>query len=316
MGASSSSQPNASAQCAEEVVGSSVASVAEGTVRNGFAPNTGIPVGAPWRGPDGELISLPTCDGKALAAMYVDAQSKQPSPPGVILFHGNGMTHVHMGKHANVYHAIGVSVLAVTLRGYDGSEQGDGSVAEDGEAGMYLDAAAAVDFMLARGFVKERLVAHGFSLGGSMAAAAACHHRLGGLVLDHTFASALAETAHVGKELMGLTWAPDWLLRGIGRGGFKPGVQVDLGAAGVVVTDGLASVDKVKTYTGRLVIIYGDADHLMPNSFADDFDAAYASSGGKATRIMIPGGGHECSYLQDDATVRRVYEGLASVIRQ
>ena len=171
-------------------------------VRRGFAPMTGLNVESisshRWEdsnGPRGQRVLISTRDGKSLAAIYCDVKD---ATAGAVLFHGNGMTHEDMVDFARVYTNAGVAVLAITLRGYGDSTGGDGSVPVDGEAGMYLDATAAVDYMLARNFSPERLVAHGFSLGGSMAAAAACHHKLGGLVLDHTFTSALDETAHVG----------------------------------------------------------------------------------------------------------------------
>lgn len=289
-------------------------------VRENFTPMTGNEPQGAWSGPPGERFALPTKDGKEIAAMFVDArtglEAADPPPAGVILFHGNGMTLEDMGGFAAEYRAASVSSLCITLRGYGGAEFGEGSVADDGERGMYLDAAIAVDLMLVQGFVPERLAAHGFSLGGSMAAAAACHHKLGGLVLDHTFTSARAETAHVAKELVGaqlpaIKWIPDFILRGVGRAGFQPGLEVDLGRGGVVRTDGLAAVDKLRSFGGKLVIIYGEADHMMPNSFADDFEAAYA---GEVVRIAIPGGGHDAGWLRSHEAVQKLRSGLASVL--
>jgi len=282
-------------------------------VRNGFTPNTGVIATGRWCGPRGEKVFIETGDGKRLAAIHVDVGSSKGNnskKAAAIIFHGNGMTHEDMGDFAWAYASQGVSILAITLRGYGESGFGDGNVPDDGEQGMYLDAAAAVDFMLLKGFDRERLVAHGFSLGGSMAAAAALHHNLGGLVLDHTFTSALAETSHVGQDLFNL-WLPAWFLRGVGRAAFQPGLSVDLGKAGVVITDGLSSVNKLRSYGGQVVIIYGDADHMMPSSFADDFEEAFSQT---ATRILIPGGGHDCEYLCDEEKVRLLYQGLHQCI--
>ena len=92
---------------------------------------------------------------------------------------------------------------------------------------------------------------------------------------------------------------------------FQPGLSVDLGKAGVVITDGLRSVDTLRTYGGQLVIIYGDADRMMPSSFADDFEKAFSRT---ATRILIPGGGHDCAYLEDEEKVRLFHQGLHQCI--
>ena len=108
---------------------------------------------------------------------------------------------------------------------------------------------------------------------------------------------------------MGLRWAPDWLLRGIGRAGFQTGMDVDLGEGRIVKTDGLSSIGKVRTYEGRLVVIYGDDDDIMPVRYADEFEAAYHRGG--VTRIQISGGTHtDTRYLRDEQSMQRLRQGL------
>jgi dienelactone hydrolase len=52
-----------------------------------------------------------------------------------------------------------------------------------------MDMAAAVTFVLGQGVPREHCIAHGFSLGGALAAGAAVFYDLGGLTLDHSFTS-------------------------------------------------------------------------------------------------------------------------------
>ena len=171
----------------------------------------------------------------------------------------------------------------------------------------YLDAAAAVDFMIGtKGYAPADLISHGFSLGGSMAAAAALHNSLGALVLDHTFTSVVNVAQHM-VEGAAAAWLPDFIVKGVvegaARSGFKPGVAVDLGRAGTVKTDGLSSVGKLRAYKGTTVVVYGTNDHIMPVPFADDFEAAAA-----VTRVEIKDGGHWCDQFSS-ATHCRMLTG-------
>ena len=241
----------------------------------------------------GERFLLKTKDGFSLDALYVKSQCDEKNPRGALCFHGNGEYLDGMEKFASFYLSRNVSVLLITMRGYPGSE---GDVRNEGEPGIYLDVAASVDYMIDKGFLPADLIAHGYSLGGSLASAAAVHHELGALVLDHTFTSAsqvaLYRAVNIVSDIS--KWIPAWVGSSIAQGAmdatFQSGVDVDLGHGRSVKTDGLSSVDKVKKYQGSLVVCYGTADHLMPVSFADDFEHAY--EGERFTRIEIKGKGH------------------------
>ena len=212
----------------------------------------------------GERFLLKTKDGFSLDALYVEAQcnDEEPRRRGALCFHGNGMYLDSMGEFASFYLSHNVSVLLVTMRGYPGSE---GDVRDEGEPGIYLDVASSVDYMITeKKFRPIDLIAHGFSLGGSLASAAAVHHDLGALVLDHTFtsASAVSQTSAVKLVKANISqWIPAWMVSSFAEGAmdatFPSGLSVDLGRAGIITTDGLSSVDKVKQYNGLLVVCYG-----------------------------------------------------------
>lgn len=296
MGQAGSTSIHASAYVGEQSVASSIGSTKRGrrVVRQMVAPMTGQYDPSRYDGPPSEEASLRTKDGKLVNSRLVLPTQEPQIRRAVLLFHGNGMTMDGMGPFANMYfdHDPSLTILMITLRGYMGSEGGDGSVEEDGESGMYLDVAVAVDVLLELGIERCNIVAHGFSLGGSMAAAAAVQHGLGALVLDHTFTSAKDVAGHIAAEH---TSFPAWLARGAMGGGFRAGTNVRLGGGRVVQTDGLASVSKVARFQGALVVVYGTQDHLMPVSFADSFVQAYR--GPHATRVEIEGGGHDCRWI-------------------
>lgn len=64
------------------------------------------------------------------------------------------------------YKTRGLNVLLVEYRGYGLSEGAAGGVNQEMEA--YLDAEAALKFVLSQGVVKNKILAHGYSLGVSM----------------------------------------------------------------------------------------------------------------------------------------------------
>ena len=296
---------NLSGASAKPVIAGMVAPGQLGGIRNTHPPLESI-VG-------GERFLLKTKDGFSLDALYVKARhcDEKKNPRGALCFHGNGMYLDAMGEFASFYLSRNVSVLLITMRGYPGSE---GDVRNEGETGIYLDVAASVDYMIDKGFLPTDLIAHGFSLGGSLASAAAVHHELGALVLDHTFTSAsqVSRPRAVDEISKISQWIPAWVGSSIAQGAmdatFQSGMDVDLGHDRIVKTDGLSSVDKVKKYQGSLVICYGTADHIMPVSFADDFEHAY--EGERFIRIEIKGKGHSCDQFGDEEMSERLSVAL------
>lgn len=94
--------------------------------------------------------------------------------------HTHHFNFIKKGPFVQFYRTRATASLCITLRGYPGST---GSVEAEGEPGMYYDAVAAVEWMVSeQQIAKGNMIAHGFSLGGSMAAAAASFCGLGGLV--------------------------------------------------------------------------------------------------------------------------------------
>ena len=110
----------------------------------------------PQLGPLAELgfreITLDTEDGLSLLAWYRPPNS---GAPVIAYFHGNGG---HLGYRANRmmrFAQAGLGVLLLEYRGYGGNP------GSPSEAGLYTDAAAAIDFLSRGGIPTNRLVLYG-----------------------------------------------------------------------------------------------------------------------------------------------------------
>jgi fermentation-respiration switch protein FrsA (DUF1100 family) len=121
----------------------------------------------------------------------------------VLICHGNAG---NVGHRLNMCQALldsGVSVFVFDYRGY-GRSQGRPS-----EEGTYLDAQAAYQWLLKKGFNPTNIIAYGESLGGGVAGELAMRETLGGLILQSTFCS----IPDIGAELF--PWLPVRLMSSI-----------------------------------------------------------------------------------------------------
>jgi len=172
---------------------------------------------------NGETVRLHTRDGVSLDAVWSEPLYPDETPGGcVILFHGNSMTLDNWGSYAHWFHSLGMKVLMFTIRGYPGS---DGDINKSGEVGLYADAEAAIKYCLEeKNIDREKLLLHGYSIGGSLAAGGAYYFDLP-LVLDHTFTSAGDVSGKVGKLIS--SHIPRWLGMAVARGAFAKGKTMD-----------------------------------------------------------------------------------------
>ena len=119
-----------------------------------------------------ERLILKSEDGETLVAWY-----RPPRDGRVLLlyFHGNGG---NLGDRAERFLALMQNddgLLALSYRGYGGS------TGAPTEAGLLLDANAAYDAALAKGYRPERIVVVGESLGTGVGVALAARRVVGGL---------------------------------------------------------------------------------------------------------------------------------------
>ena len=131
-----------------------------------------------WRAP-----LAPDIVGEAWWRPHPEASAERPAPV-VLYFHGNAELIDDNLDVADLWNGLGASVLLVEYRGYgrSGGRPRLGELARD--ATVWFDQLAARPDVAA-----DRIVAHGFSLGGAVAARLSQDRPLAGLVLESTFAS-------------------------------------------------------------------------------------------------------------------------------
>ena len=134
-------------------------------------------------------IWITTGNGQRVEAWYQAGAGRSPQSPGpaVIYFHGNADLIDTRWSAVQPYVVAGISALAVEYRGYG---RCDG---QPSQAALVADSVAFYDWLAARPDVDEqRIILHGLSLGGGVAAAVAEQRPSAALVLECTFTSVAA----------------------------------------------------------------------------------------------------------------------------
>ncbi len=110
-------------------------------------------------------------------------QAAEPAP-AIMLFHGNGENISSLLSNAKVYQARGLTVALVEYPGYGGT------AGKPTQTSVTAAAVAAYDAIRVRDNIDpDRILTHGFSLGGGVAAQLAERRPLAGLILESTFSS-------------------------------------------------------------------------------------------------------------------------------
>jgi hypothetical protein len=236
------------------------------------APSGG-PIVAP---PGASMRELRAKDGVTVRALHI------PAPPGgrtVVHFHGNGETVAENTGLARAIAAGGLGVLLVEYRGY-GLSKG----ASPTEAGLYLDAEAALDALVAEGVSAEETVLFGTSLGTGVAAEMASRGRGAALVLI---------TPYTSMVRMVSLYAP-----------FLP--------ASLYVSDRFDTLSKAPRIRVPTLVIHGDSDELIPHEMGQEVAAAIAG----ARLITVPGGHHNDLFVRDGDRILAAIIELAAMIHE
>ena len=114
----------------------------------------------------------------------------------ILLLHGNAGNISNRLHYYQAWLELGVSVFAFDYRGYGHSE------GKPGEEGTYLDAQAATQWLVRRGFAPGRIIVLGKSLGGGVASELVLREPVAGLILQSTFTS----IPDIGSEMF--PWLP------------------------------------------------------------------------------------------------------------
>jgi len=126
-------------------------------------------------------VTIETPDGETPFGLFRPPCSGRPT---IIVFHGNGDAAAFQHAKADALTRSGFGVLLAEYRGYPGS------TGSPSEAGLYIDATAAYDFVRTR--TPGPVGAYGHSLGAAVAIHLASVRDLYALVLESPFDSLLA----------------------------------------------------------------------------------------------------------------------------
>lgn len=159
-----------------------------------------------------ENHTVQTRDGTKINIILVKQQKL--SAPTLLYFHGNAGNIGHrMHNVLGLYTACGFNILLVEYRGYGRSE------GTPSESGLYLDAEAAMDFLLHRSDLDSRQIfVFGRSLGGavaiSLAASPLYAQHVCALILENTFTSIPGMGQHI-FHAKPLRYVPDWCYKNL-----------------------------------------------------------------------------------------------------
>lgn len=215
------------------------------------------PGDAPGDVPEGAtLLRATAADGVAVNALEFEAPKAART---IVHFHGNAETmdaNAFLGREMK---KRGFAVVLVEYRGY-GRSKG----ATPNEEGLYLDAAAILDLLAARGVGPDRVVLWGQSLGTGVAAEMAKRGRGSRLALVAPFTSTVDMASRV---------VP-----------FLP--------ASTVMVDRFDTIAKAPSIAAPTLVVHGDIDDVIP--FEQGEKVSHALPHG--TFLKVPEGRHDNLY--------------------
>jgi len=223
------------------------------------APKGPLPDPALRGMPDGERVRLTTSDGVVLGGWFLPPASPaaRVRAPALIWFYGNAETVGDLAPIVRDLRPPGVALLILDYRGY-GENAGRPT-----EAGLYLDALGAWEFLTRRPEVApERVAVYGRSLGSVPALYLATERPVRALVLDSPFTNA-SEMARLHYRLI-----PPFVLR----------LSMD-------------NLERAERLGVPLLVLAGTADAIVP--FRMSRRIAEAAAG---QLVAIDGAGHNDLY--------------------
>ena len=224
-----------------------------------------------------EDVFLTTSDGVRLHAWWAPASSfakateDKPAEqaPGtaltILYFHGNAGNLTNRIENIAFLRQLPANVLAVDYRGYGKSE------GRPTEAGVYLDAQAAYDYLFhERGVVPDQLVVLGQSLGVAVAVDLASKRPVAGLILEGGFPSA----GRVVQRTMGL-----------------PGLHL-------VIRSKFDSAAKLKEISVPVLVAHCTRDPILPYALGEEL---YAAANQPKTFVSYDSDYHEPFFFANPA---------------
>jgi len=128
-----------------------------------------------------EDIFFSTSDGIELNGWYVGSPGSNIT---VLFFHGNAGNMGVRTELMRVLYDMGLNVFTFDYRGFGKSE------GEPTEEGTYLDAEAALDYLVTeKNCTMDRIIIYGWSLGGAISSHLAAEHTPAAFILEGSFTS-------------------------------------------------------------------------------------------------------------------------------
>ena len=201
--------------------------------------------------PQAEEIELTTGDGERVIAWHVPPRGDKPV---VLYFQGNGgALNLRAQRFARLT-SDGTGLIALSYRGYGGS------TGRPSEAGLLRDAEATYAFATAR-YQAERLVLYGESLGSGVAVALAAEHKVGKVILEAPYTSAVE----------------------IGAAAY-PFLPVRL-----LMHDQFRSDERIGKLTAPVLVLHGARDSVIPIAYGERL---YALISAPKKFVRFPEGHH------------------------
>jgi alpha-beta hydrolase superfamily lysophospholipase len=202
------------------------------------------------------LLTAKAADGVSVNALEFVAPKATRT---IVHFHGNAETAEANAFLAREMKKRGFSVVLVEYRGY-GRSRGTSPT----EEGLYLDAAAILDVLAARGTGPDQVVLWGQSLGTGVAAEMANRGRGARLALVAPFTSTVAMASRVMP--------------------FLP--------ASLVMIDRFDTLSKAPSIAAPTLVVHGDIDDVIPFEQGETVSRALAHG----TFLKVPEGRHDNLY--------------------
>ena len=225
-----------------------------------------------------EDVWLSASDGTRLHAWWIFNPDAKFT---FLAFHGNASNIANREETYEFLRDLPGNVLALEYRGYGHSE------GKPSEAGIYLDADAAYQFLIkAKGLDPKCIVSFGQSLGTTVAADLAARHEVGVLILEAPLPSA-------SRAASKMFW-------------FLPGLSL-------LVYRQFDTISKLKKVTAPVMVVQCTQDPVLPFEFGQQ---VYSAARSPKRSLWIEGQCHEESSLIEPVKYRAALrQFLASLDR-
>ena len=235
-------------------------------------------------------------DGKEIYGVITIPQNAGDRMPAVIFSHGFGGTHSVGTQYAQALAERGYVVYCFDFCGGSPSSQSDGSTLEMSIFTEQADLEAVISMIQGLDYVdSDNLFLMGTSQGGVVSAITGAAHpgEIRGMVLLYP-AFVLVDRANElfqSRDEIPDTYYFMWM--DVGKAYFEPLLDYDI-------------YSEIAAYDKDVLLIHGDADHIVPLSYSEQALDAYPS----AQLEVIPGGGH--GFYGEDAqqTISYILEYL------